>query len=88
MSKYLKNNGVFAMVHRTDRIIEIISILKKYNLEPKKIQFVYPYENKESNIVLIEARKNGNSGGVKVLSPVFAHKENKDYTDEVKKMFE
>lgn len=85
-SKYLKNSGVFAMVHRSDRLIEIIEILKKYNMEPKKIQLIYPHENSNSNIMLIEARKNGNIG-LKILPPVYAHLENGDYTEYIKNMF-
>lgn len=86
--KYLlKNNGVFAMVHRTERLIEIIEKFKKYGIEIKKIQFIYPKENSESNLMLIEGRKMGNSS-LKMLSPLYIHKQNGDYTDEVLKMFE
>ena len=83
----LKNNGVFAMVHRTDRLIEIISLFNKYGLEVKKLRFVYPKVNTESNMVLIEGRKNGNVG-LKLLPPLYAHNEDGSYTDEILKMFE
>lgn len=85
--KYLNNNGTFAIVHRTDRLIEIIEEFRKNNIEPKRIRLIYPKENTESNMVLIEGRKNGNVG-LKFLSPLIAHKENGEYTDEVKKMFQ
>lgn len=84
--KYLNNNGVFAMVHRTDRLIEIIDLFKKNNIEPKRIQLIYPKENTNSNMVLIEGRKNGNPG-LKILPPIIAHNENGDYTEVVKDMF-
>lgn len=84
--KYLKNNGTFAMVHRTDRLIEIIEDFKKNNIEPKRIRLIYPKSCQESNMVLIEGRKNGKTG-LKILPPLIAHKENGEYTDEVKKMF-
>lgn len=88
LSKYLlKNNGILAMVHRTDRLIEIISLFQKYGLEVKKIRFVYPKINTESNMVLIEGRKNGKIG-LKLLPPLYAHNEDGSYTDEVLKMFE
>ena len=88
LSRYLlKNNGVLAMVHRTDRLIEIISLFQKYGLEVKKIRFIYPKINTESNMVLIEGRKNGKVG-LKLLSPLYAHNEDGSYTDEVLKMFE
>ena len=83
----LKNNGVLAMVHRTDRLIEIISLFKKYGLEPKKIRFIYPKENSESNLILIEGRKNGQVG-LKVLSPLYVHNNDGSYREELLKMFE
>jgi len=88
VSKYLlKNNGVLAMVHRTDRLIEIISLFKKHNFEIKKLRFIYPKENTESNMMLIEGRKNGNVG-LKLLPPLYAHNEDGSYTEEVLMMFE
>ena len=88
LSKYLlKNNGVLAMVHRTDRLIEIISLFQKHGLEVKKIRLVYPKINTESNMVLIEGKKNGKVG-LKILPPLYAHNEDGSYTDEVLKMFE
>ena len=85
--KLLKNNGALGIVHRPERLIEIIEIMRKNNIEPKRIQYVYPNGYKEANILLIEGRKNGRPG-LKVLEPIFAHKENGDYTDQVKKFFE
>ncbi len=84
--KVLKNNGVLATINRTDRLIEIIMLMKKYNIEPKKIRFVYPKRNRESNLVLIEGRKNGNKG-LKILSPLYVHNKKGNYTREIKKMF-
>ncbi len=83
----LKNNGCLAMVHRTDRLIEIISLFKKYGLEVKKLRFIYPKDNTESNMILVEGRKNGNTG-LKVLSPLYVHNEDGSYREEVLKMFE
>lgn len=84
--KLLKNNGVVAIVHRPGRILEILEKMKSYNLEPKKIRFIYPKENLESNMVLIEGTKNGKEG-LKVLPPLFVHDKDGNYTSEVKKMF-
>ena len=85
--KLLKNNGNLAIVHRTDRLIDIITEMRKQNIEPKKIRFVYPKVGLESNILLIEGRKNGNPG-LKILPPLYTHNSNDEYTEEVKKMFE
>lgn len=85
--KILKNNGIISIVHRPERLLDIICAMRKYNIMPKKIQFVYPKKDKEANILLIEGTKNGNSG-MKILPPLFVHNEDGTYTDEVKKYFE
>lgn len=86
-SKYvLKNGGTFAMVHRPDRMIEIINLMQKYGIEPKKLRLVYPKIGKDANILLIEGIKNGNIS-LKVLSPLYTHNEDGSYVDEIRKMF-
>lgn len=84
--KLLKNNGSLVFVHRTDRLSEIINMLLKYNLQPKRIRFLYPKEQENSNLVLIDARKNGNIG-LKVLPPLICHNMDGSYTKEVLDMF-
>lgn len=87
-SRYLlKNNGILALVHRTNRFLDILRLCSKYGLEVKKIRFIYPKVNSESNMILVEARKNGGVG-LKVLPPLYAHEENGDYTKEVLEMFQ
>lgn len=84
--KLLKNNGSLVLVHRTDRLSEIINMLLKYNLQPKRIRFLYPKKLENSNLVLIDARKNGNIG-LKVLPPLICHNMDGSYTKEVLDMF-
>jgi tRNA1(Val) A37 N6-methylase TrmN6 len=84
--KYLNNNGVFAMVHRTDRLIEIIEEMRKNNIEPKKIQLIYPKKNTNSNMVLIEGKKNGKPGLI-IKEPLFIHDDTGEYLDDIKKLF-
>lgn len=84
--KLLKNNGIVAIVNRPDRLIEIIESMKRNNIEPKRIRFVYPKKNKDANILLIEGTKNGKPG-VKILPPLYVHEENGEYTKEVLKYF-
>ena len=87
VSKYLlKNNGKLAIVHRTERLMEIIEVMKKYNFEIKKIRFVYPNKVKNSDLVLIECVKNGKPG-LKMLPPLFVYEGRGIYSDEVKAMF-
>ncbi|MEG0592544.1 MAG: tRNA1(Val) (adenine(37)-N6)-methyltransferase, partial [Coprobacillus sp.] len=61
-SKILDHHGKLAMVHRPERMIEIINCMQKYGIEPKRIQFVYPKVGKESQIFLIEGMFKGNKG--------------------------
>lgn len=58
-AKVLKGSGRFFMVHRPFRLADIICLLRKYHLEPKRMQMVQPFANKEPNMVLIEALQNG-----------------------------
>ena len=84
--KYLKNNGAFAMVHRTDRLIEIIEEMRKNNIEPKKIQLIYPKQNTNSNMVLIEGKKNGNPGLI-IKEPLIVHDDKGEYLENINKLF-
>ena len=60
--------------------------MRNYNLEPKRIRFIQPFSNANSNLVLIEASKNGNAG-LKIESNLIVHDENNNYTNEVLEMF-
>lgn len=82
----LKNGGTFAMVHRPDRLIEIINLMQKYGIEPKKIRFCYPKVGKDANMLLIEGIKGGKTG-LKMLSPLITHNNDGSYVDEIRKMF-
>ena len=62
VSKTLKWGGYFTMIHRPDRFSEIMDLLNKYQLVPKRIRFVHPYLDKPANHVLIEAMKQGSPG--------------------------
>lgn len=85
--KLLKNNGNIVMVHRPERLVDIIISMKKYNIEPKRIQFVYPKKDKDANILLIEGKKNGRPG-IKIEPPIYTHDENGEYSMQVKNFFE
>lgn len=78
----LKTGGIFAMVHRTERFVEIIECMKEYNLEPKRVQFIYPKNNRNSDLFLIEGVKNGRVG-MKLLPPLIVHNADNTYTKEV-----
>ena len=78
----LKDKGRFYMVHRPFRLVEIFEVLTKYRLEPKRLKLVYPFADKEPNMVLIEALKGGNRR-LTVEKPLIVYKEPGVYTDEI-----
>ena len=85
--KLLKNGGVVSVVHRPDRLIDIISAMRENNIEPKRLRLIYPKVGRECNMILIEGSKNGNSG-LKILPPLITHNDDGSYTDEVLNYFE
>ncbi|MDF2820584.1 MAG: Methyltransferase type 11 [Clostridiales bacterium] len=81
-TRLLKSNGRLYMIHRPHRLVEIFETMRKYKLEPKRMKLVYPFVNKEPNMVLIEAIRGGRPM-LKVESPLIVYKEKGIYTDEI-----
>ncbi|WP_270815251.1 tRNA1(Val) (adenine(37)-N6)-methyltransferase [Hungatella effluvii] len=81
-AKLLRPGGRFYMVHRPHRLIEIITALTKYKLEPKRMKMVHPFVDKEANMVLIEAVRGGKSM-IKVEAPIVVYREPGVYTQEI-----
>ncbi|HAX02249.1 MAG: hypothetical protein A2Y45_02990 [Tenericutes bacterium GWC2_34_14] len=82
VSKTLKYGGYFSMIHRPDRFGEIISLLEKYQLIPKRVRFVHPYLGHPAKHVLIEAMKQGSIGMV-VEKPLILYIEKHVLTKEL-----
>lgn len=85
-SKLVKPAGSFYLIHRPFRLAEIIGTLLKYKLEPKRMRLVYPYIEKEPNMVMIEAVRGGKSM-MKVEPPLIVYKEKGKYTEEIYKIY-
>lgn len=85
-SKLLKDKGNLYMVHRPDRLVDIIELLRKYKLEPKKIRFIEPSVGKTANLLLIKATKNAKPF-LKIEKTLYVYKENGEYTDEILKIY-
>lgn len=81
-SKVLRPGGRFYMVHRPFRLAEIMMVLAQYRLEPKRMRLVYPYIDKEPNMVLLEAIKGGRPR-ITVDPPLIVYKEPDVYTQEI-----
>lgn len=85
VKKILKNNGSFFLIHRVDRLNEILNTLQKYNLMPKRMFFVHDSYNSEANMVFIESRLNGKEQ-LKVEKPFFVRNNDGSYTEEYTKL--
>ena len=87
ISKYLlKDKSSLYMVHRPERLVDIIEIMRKYKLEPKKIRFVYSSVDKEPTLVLVKAIKNAKPF-LKIEKPLIIYNEKGEYTEEVLKIY-
>ena len=84
--KMLKDKGSLYMVHRPERLVDIIFELRNNKLEPKNIKFVYSNKNKEPKLVLIKAIKNSKKF-LKLVKQFFVYDENGNYTQEILKIY-
>lgn len=86
-SELVKQRGKVSLVHRPDRLADIIFLMKHFAIEPKRIQFVHPKKGLDANILLIEGIKGGKPG-VKVLPPLCVYNDDNSYTLEFKEIYE
>lgn len=80
---HVRPGGKVAMVHRPDRLIDLITLFRAYKLEPKRLQFIYPKQGREANMVLIEGVRDGKVG-LKMLPPLYIYNHDSTYTKEAK----
>jgi tRNA1Val (adenine37-N6)-methyltransferase len=85
-SKLLKNNGNIYMVHRPERLSDLFYLLKKYNLEPKKLRMVQSYIDSKPKLVLVKATKNAKSF-LNIEEPLIIYNQDGSYTDEIFKIY-
>ena len=85
-ARVLKDRGRFFLVHRPFRLVELMATLTKYKLEPKRMQLVYPFIDKEPNMVLIEACKGGNSR-IQVERPLVVYERPGVYTKDILELY-
>ena len=74
------------MVHRPERLVDIMYYMRKYKIEPKRIRFVHPNKNTVSNLVLIEGVRGGKPF-LKFEKPLYVYDEEGKYTDEIYKIY-
>ena len=86
-AKYLlKDKGTLYMVHRPERLADLMELMRKYKIEPKKIRLVYSYINKDASLVLVKAVKNARPF-LKIEKPLIIYDNNGEYTDEIYKIY-
>ncbi|HWR60914.1 MAG TPA: tRNA1(Val) (adenine(37)-N6)-methyltransferase [Clostridia bacterium] len=82
----LKPGGKLFMVHRTDRLADIIYEMRSSGIEPKRIRFVHPSVGKRPNLLLIEGARGGNKE-LRFMDPLYIHDESGNYTEEIYRIY-
>lgn len=85
-SYLLRPLGKFYMVHRPDRLVDIICDMRKYNIEPKEITFIQPKLSKKPNLLLIQGTKGGKVD-LRINKPLIVYNEDNTYTEEIKEIY-
>ena len=85
-SYILKYGGKLFMVHKPHRLPEIIQVLVKYGMEPKRLRTVHPFEDKEPNMILVEAVKGGKPW-LKIEAPLIVYNKDRAYTEDILRIY-
>ncbi len=83
----LKDNGRLFMVHRPERIVDILTLMRKYKIEPKRIRFIHPKPGKSPNIVLVEGQRDGGAF-LKIEDPLYIHLDDESYSEELREIYD
>ena len=86
-ARLLKPKGRFYMVHRPFRLPEILAMMSAYGIEPKRMRLVYPYIDKEPNMVLLEGLRGGRPR-MQVEPPLIVYQKDGEYTEELMKIYQ
>ncbi len=84
--KVLKPGGKLYMIHRPERLADILCLMRQYKIEPKRLRFVHPCHSKTATMILVEGAKHG---GAKLFlePPLYVHNEDGSYTDEINQIY-
>ena len=85
-AKLLRDRGEFYMVHRAERLVDIMCVLRKYRLEPKNIRFVHSKKNEKPNLILVKAVKYANEF-LKIDKPLVIYDDDGNYTEEINRIY-
>lgn len=84
--RVLKDQGRLYLIHRPERLADLISLMRKYRIEPKRIRMVYPNTKKPPTMVLIEGVRDGGEF-LKVEAPLFIYDDEGTYSDEIRRIY-
>lgn len=85
-SRMVKGNGKVALIYPADRLTDLLMILQKHHLTPKRLRLIYPRVKNGSNLVLVEGRP-GAKGGLDILPALVVYGEDGNYTPEMQAIF-
>ncbi len=85
-SRLLMPGGQFVMVHRPERLVDIIVLMRNYSIEPKYMRFVHPSPYKKSNIILVKGFRGGKPQ-LKMMPPLYVYDENGEYSREINEIY-
>ena len=85
-SRLLAPGGRFAMVHRPERLADIIFLMRSHGVEPKYLRFVHPSPYKKPNMVLVRGMRGGKPQ-LKVLEPLYVYDETGGYSKEINEIY-
>ncbi|MBQ3379304.1 MAG: tRNA1(Val) (adenine(37)-N6)-methyltransferase [Clostridia bacterium] len=86
-SRCLKFGGLFYMIHRPERIADIITSMRRYTIEPKRLRAVHPKAGQNASMLLIEGQKGAHPSCI-MLPPLYIHNSDGSYTDEINAIYE
>lgn len=84
--RLLKDNGRMYIVHRPERLIDIFELMRKYNIEPKRVKMIQPNPKKAPNIVLVEGQRDGGAF-LKWDAPLYVYNEDGTYSKELNEIY-
>lgn len=85
-ARLLNTGGNLCMVHKVERLVDLCVYFRKYQLEPKRMRFVYSRQGEAPTLVLIEGIKGGKPF-LKMESPIYVYEKNHEYTKQIKEIY-
>lgn len=86
LQRFLKNSGKYYLVFPAARLAELVTLIKRRMLEPKRLRMVHPYVDKPASLVLLESAKEAGSG-LEILPPLIVHEPGGGYTKEMREIY-